>query len=855
MNRSHLWKALFVVFIIIWSFSEILPPRPRNLVQEFDRLAIASDTNFNAIIAAAEQLEVEYPDRGGYRNLLEAIGTNDIRPYFPTNYLVSAELNPTRAILNRVQREAAGKFKLGLDLQGGTSFLLEMDLSRRATDGGDPLAGKAFLTEQAVEVLRKRVDAFGVAEPILQPVGDQRIMVQLPGVDEATKESAREQLKKAAFLEFRLVDADNDLHVNSLIPPGYMRLPMKTRTRDGQESMTHILVRRQAEALTGKSITDARVTRNIVTGQPEIHFTLDSEGATIFGEITRNNVGQRLAIVLDGVVISAPTINGPILTGSGQIMGQFTEKEAFELATALENPLEAPLQIVEERGVSPRLGAEQIQAGIRACLIAVASVSAFMLVYYLLAGLVANVALVMNVLILLAVMNSLDVTYTLPGVAGIVLTIGMAVDANVLIFERIREEQAAGKSVRGALNAGYEKAFSTILDSNLTTLISSILLIILGTGPVKGFGVSLSIGLAVSMFTALVVTRLIFDFLLAKTRLLSGGIKMLQLIKETKIDFMRIATPASFASWILILAGVGYAIFGRGEKLLGIDFAGGDTLTLSFAQRIEISQIREELDKIEVTDAEVDYPRDVAGQAGQNEVLRIVSPRDTGIKVEQQLKTAFPEANFERVQFDQVGPVVGQAIQQSAILAGLLSMFGILVYVAFRYEFSFAVGSVVAIIHDVLMTVAIFALTGLGAALTGGWIEARQFDANFVAALLTIIGFSINDTIVIFDRIREDLKLGLPGTFKDIINKALNQTLSRTIITSGTVFLATLALYLFGGRTINNFAFTFLVGILTGTYSTIYIASALLHRWHKGQRPALGAGAVTTVSVPQEVRA
>lgn len=855
MNRSHLWKALFVVFIIVWSFSEILPPRPRNLVQEFDRLAIASDTNFNTIITAAQQLDVEYPDRGSYRNLLEAIGTNDIRSYFPTNYLVGAELNPTRAILNRVQREAAGKFKLGLDLQGGTSFLLEMDLSRRATNGGDPLAGKPFLTEQAVEVLRKRVDAFGVAEPILQPVGENRILVQLPGVDEATKESAREQLKKAAFLEFRLVDPDNDIHVNSLIPPGYVRLPMKTRTRDGQDSMTHILVRRQPEALTGRSIRDARVARNIVTGQPEIDFTLDSEGAAIFGEITRNNVGQRLAIVLDGVVISAPTINGPILGGSGQIMGQFTEKEAFELATALENPLEAPLQIVEERGVSARLGAEQIQAGIRACLIAVASVSAFMLVYYLLAGLVANVALVLNVLILLAVMNSLDVTYTLPGVAGIVLTIGMAVDANVLIFERIREEQAAGKSVRGALNAGYEKAFGTILDSNLTTLISSILLIILGTGPVKGFGVSLSIGLAVSMFTALVVTRLIFDFLLAKTRLLSGGIKMLQLIKETKINFMRFATPASFASWILILGGLAYGIFGRGEKLLGIDFAGGDNLTLSFAQRIDIDQVREELEKVGVTDAEVDYPRDVAGQAGQNEVLRIVSPRDTGIKVEQQLKTAFPEANFERVQFDQVGPVVGQAIQQSAILAGLLSMFGILVYVAFRYEFSFAVGSVVAIIHDVLMTVAIFALTGLGSTLTGGWIEARQFDANFVAAILTIVGFSINDTIVIFDRIREDLKLGYPGTFKDIINRALNQTLSRTIITSGTVFLATLALYLFGGRTINSFAFTFLVGIVTGTYSTIYIASALLHRWHKGQRPALGTGTVATIPVPQEVRA
>ncbi len=477
-----------------------------------------------------------------------------------------------------------------------------------------------------------------------------------------------------------------------------------------------------------------------------------------------------------------------------------------------------------------------------------------MLVYYLLAGLVANVALLLNILILLAVMCSLDVTFTLPGIAGVVLTVGMAVDANVLIFERIREEQAAGKSVRGALNAGYGKAFGTILDSNLTTLISSIILILLGTGPIKGFGVALTVGLCVSMFTALTVTRLIFDFLLAKTSLLKGGFKMLQLIHGSQIDFMKIARPAFTASWLLIIAGLIYGVFGRGEKLLGIDFAGGDTLTMSFAQQVDIAKLRKSMETISVTDAEVDYPRDVAGQAGHNAVLRIVSPRDTGLKVESLLKKDFPEAKFERVQFDQVGPVVGQEIQKSAILSALLSLFGILVYVAFRYEFSFAVGAVLAVVHDVLMTIALFALTGLGSTLTGGWIEARQFDATFVAALLTIIGFSINDTIVIFDRIREDLKLGIPGSFKEILNRALNETLSRTIITSGTVFIATTALYLFGGRTINNFAFTFLCGIITGTYSSIYIASAIVFWWYKGQRPALGTGAAIPVSVPAEAR-
>ncbi|HAB18299.1 MAG TPA: protein translocase subunit SecD [Verrucomicrobiota bacterium] len=861
MNRSHLWKALFVAFVIIWSLTEILPPGPKNLIAEFDRLALTSDAKFTNIVGVAQELEVKFPDRGNYRNLLEAIGTNDIRPYFPTNYLAGVEPNPTRAILNRVQREAAGEFKLGLDLRGGTSFLLQMDLARGASNA--PSMETSHFAEQAIEVLRKRVDAFGVAEPIIQPVGDKSILVQLPGVDESTKESAREQLKKAAFLEFRMVDPENDTHVNGgLIPPGYIRLPMKMKSRTGQEGVIPILVKRQPEpGLTSDSIAGARVARNSVTGAPEIDFSLKSDGARAFGEVTRNNVGQRLAIVLDGVVISAPVINGPILGGNGQITGQFTEKEAFELATALQNPLQAPLQIIEERGVSPRLGAEQIQSGIRASLLAVSLVAGFMLVYYLLGGLVANVALVLNVLILLAVMCSLDVTFTLPGIAGIVLTVGMAVDANVLIFERIREEQEAKKSVRGALAAGYGKAFGTILDSNLTTLISSVLLIALGTGPIKGFGVALTVGLCVSMFTSLVVTRLIFDFLLAKTSLLNRGIKMLHFFRGTKLDFMKYSKPAFVLSWIVILGGLAYAVFGRGERILGTDFAGGDTLTMSFAQKVEIPKVRAEIGKVRisdnafVTDVEVDYPRDVAGQAGQNEVLRIVAPRDTGLRIEQQLKTAFPEAKFERIQFDQVGPVVGQSIQKSAILASLLSLFGILVYVAFRYEFSFAVGAVVAVMHDVLMTIGIFALTGLGSTWTGGWIEARQFDATFVAALLTIIGFSINDTIVIFDRIREDLKLGIPGTFRELLNKALNQTLSRTVITSGTVLLATLALYLFGGRTINNFAFTFLVGIITGTYSSIYIASALVFWWHKGKRPALGAGAVTTVSVPVEARA
>jgi SecD/SecF fusion protein len=394
----------------------------------------------------------------------------------------------------------------------------------------------------------------------------------------------------------------------------------------------------------------------------------------------------------------------------------------------------------------------------------------------------------------------------------------MAVDANVLIFERIREELGKGKSLRGALAAGYSRAFGTIFDSHVTTLISSIILWKFGTGTIKGFGVALTIGVAVSLFTALLVTRLIFDALLA-----SGVMKtipMLHIIRSTKIDFMKFARPAFILSWLLIIVGVGYGI-SRGKHMVGFEFAGGDNMTIEFKQKVDQDKIASAIKPV-VGETLIQYQREMIGT---DEKLRITGPFNSADKVASTLQSTFPEAGFKLIGSERVGPTVGAEILRSAIIALLLSLMGILVYVAFRYEFSFAVAAIVAILHDILMTVGCYALSG------------RELNSTMLAAVLTIIGFSINDTIVIFDRIREDLKLGVRGTFRDLINQALNQTLSRTIITSGTVFLATMALYLFGGGAINDFAFTFLIGIITGTYSSMYIASAIVLWWHKGQRP------------------
>jgi SecD/SecF fusion protein len=834
MNRNYVWRVFFVVFLMGICIAGMYPPVGKNLVQVFETRGVNRDATFTNIVTRAHELQKEFPERT-FANLKEAVGTNYITNYFP-RISVAGKKDPTRHVLQRLQQESSGKFRLGLDLQGGTSFLLEMDTNTIAE-----VAARDVALEHAIEVLRARVDQLGVAEPLIQPAGGNRIAIQLPGLAEADKQTARENIQKAAFLEFRMVHPESEqMLAQNIIEPGYEILRAEEQTDDGKRVFTPYLVKKKPErGLTGKYLKRAMPIRHHVTSEPQIEFEFNSEGARIFADLTREYEPKgtppkyhRLAIVLDGELQSAPVIKTAIEGGRGVIEGRFTLKEANNLANVLENPLEAPVRIIEERAVDPSLGKDSINSGVKAAVIGTIAVAIFMAVYYLLAGLIANVALILNLLVLLGLMCWLKATLTLPGIAGIVLTAGMAVDANVLIFERIREELAAGKSLRGAVAAGYNKAFGTILDSNLTTLISAVILYYLGTGPVKGFGVSLGIGIMTSMFTSLVVTRLVFDFLIAKN--LIKSLPMLQFVKETKIDFLKWAKPAFVASWLLILIGIGYGIK-RGHDVMGVDFAGGDALTLAFEKKIDTGKVREVINNLKIGDALVNYQKDMSNG---KETLTITSAYDSGAKVEPALQQAFPDAKLTRIALDKVGPTVGAEILKNAIVATLLAMFGILIYVAFRYEISFAVGATIAIVHDVLMTMGWFFLTG------------RELSAPMVAAILTIIGFSINDTIVIFDRIREDLKLGVRGSFKDVINIAVNQTLSRTIITSGTVLIATLALYFLGGTVINDFAFTFLVGILTGCYSTIFIASAIVLWWNKGQRPRIGLASGVRLETP-----
>lgn len=827
MKRNLFWRFLFVVFIVLWSLWEINPPQSKSLIDEFERRAVNADTNLTAIVERARSLQEENPDRE-FGNLREAVGTNNIAGYF--EFIdTKDELDPVRVILSRLQKEGSGRIKLGLDLRGGTSFLVGLDTSKVAdTNDLDSVASREAILSQAIEVFRRRVDRFGVAEPVIQPIGNDKIQIQLPGLSESDKQSAKTQIEKAAFLEFRLVHPESDqLLQQGLTAPRHEVLKTKRKDRTGKEVIDRYLVKKGPElGLTGQYVARAGVEPDPITNQPRITLRFDNTGGRLFGQITGDHVNEQLAIVLDGELYSAPNINERIDGGSAVISGEFSLKEAFELANVLENPLQTPANIEQEFSVAPSLGDDSIRSGVRASIIGIIVVSIFMLIYYLLSGLLANVALLLNIVILLGVLCSVESTLTLPGIAGIVLTIGMAVDANVLIFERIREEFSAGKSLRGAISSGYDKAFGTIFDSNLTTLIASVILIFMGAGPVKGFGVTLTIGIAASMFTALVVTRLFFDWMLNRQMLKS--LPMLRLIKETHIDFLKYSKPAFICSWALVIVGVVFGLM-RGSDALGVDFAGGDRVTLSFAQRVETDKLRETIDKLGVGDPMIQYQKDISTGV---EMLQVTTAFDSSEKVQSALIEEYPDSQFEAVASSNVGPSVAQAILRTALVSTLLALFGVLVYVAFRYEFSFAVAAVVAVLHDVLMTMGWFCLSG------------RQFSAPMVAAVLTIVGFSINDTIVIFDRIREDLKLGIRGTFKDVMNFALNQTLSRTVITSGTTFFSTFALYVFGGSVINDFAFTFLVGILTGTYSSIFIASAFVLWWHKGERPKAASSQV-----------
>jgi SecD/SecF fusion protein len=688
-------------------------------------------------------------------------------------------------------------------------LLLKVDTSSLTGKSKDDAA------DRAIEVIRNRIDEFGVRETSIAKQGEDEIVVQLPGVTD--RDRALEIIGRTALLEFKLVSNDQEKLKAALDG----KLPEGFELKRSEEDDEPLLLEAKA-VLTGDSLTNAEVHFSSAEfNEPVVALKFNSEGAKKFADLTAANIGRRLAILLDGKIQSAPRIREAIPSGEAVISGRFNVEQAQDLSIILRvGALPAPMKVEEERTIGPLLGQDSINSGVKASLVGVSLVFAVMILYYFLAGVISDIALLLNLLMSLGILGILPLlipgvsaTLTLPGIAGIALSLGMAVDANVLINERIREELGMGRNLRTAIANGYQKAFSAIFDSNFTTLIAAFLLFQFGTGPIRGFAVTLTIGLLTSMFTAIVVTRTIFEVLLHFN--LIKSLPMLRLIKEPKLDY--IGKRRIFYAISLLVISVGmFSFVSKGKKAFGIDFAGGQLQEYSFKEPVNVEKVRSALKELNMADASLQQFKD------QPKVLLIRTAEDKNTEITAKLKTAFPNEDIQVLKIERVGPVAGKHLQDKAIKALFWALIGILIYVAFRFKhFNFGIAGIIALIHDVLVATGALAITG------------RQIDLLSVTALLTIAGYSINDTIVIYDRVRENMALQRKMSLAEVINLSVNQCMSRTLLTSGVTLLVVIAIFMYGGEVLSNFAFTLIIGFICGVYSTVFIASPLVLAWSR----------------------
>jgi len=820
---------------------------------------------------------------------------------------------------------------------------------------------------RAIEIIRNRVDQYGVSEPSIQQQGARRIIVELPGISK--EEEAKRLLQGRALLEFKLVkdaefaipimnkideilaksfgssdslSADSTAQADSLLtdmteeefakkhpfysiavvnpqspyPDAFVKAKDKPRlesylnrpeviniipdnveflfsakpviVQDGVEYFKLYLVNKTAE-LTGGVITDAQANIDPQTSSPIVNMQMNAEGSREWARITGANIKKRCAIVLDNYVYSAPTIQNKIPSGRSQISGIADMEEAKLLEIVLKaGALPAPVDIIEERTVGPSLGQDSISKGFNSTLFGFGIVAIFMLVYYRRAGTLADLALLFTVIFIMGILAAFHATLTLPGIAGIILTIGMAVDANVLIFERIREEMETGKTLKASVESGFAHSYSAIFDSNITTFFTGIILYQFGSGPVQGFALTLMIGIVSSLFAALVITKVLFEFMIHKGYKVDVGSRK-HFLSNVNINFLGSRKLTYIISGTLILIGIVSFAF-RGLEF-GIDFKGGTEIGLNFEKPIEITQVRSKVSELGLGNVEVKTFGGDTGVLLRTELQEIPSNIYPNIVkwIEESIKSTAPDANYRIVdstkssityefdspeittkvadalfksgfqsglvsqeadnkqmvvrvsiadwielslkdQFvdnpfkvlkeDRVGPKIGKELKTDAVIAVILALIVILIYLGFRFKFVFATGAVAALFHDVLITLGIFSLLyGVIPYLN------LEISVSVVAAFLTLVGYSINDTVVVFDRVREEIKIHKTAPLEENMNKAINKTLRRTIITSLTTLFVVTVLLFFGGDVLRGFAFTLFFGIIIGTYSSIFIAS------------------------------
>lgn len=920
------------------------------------------------------------------------------------------------------------RVKLGLDLQGGMYLVMEVNtaklLEKLAKDADDPQFKEALadaenisrttnedvvttlsnifqqrnirmsryfgsireddqqiierLKEQesdavtrAIEIIRNRVDQYGVSEPSIQKQGSRRIIVELPGI--AKEEEAKNLVQGRALLEFKLVkesdfafpimnridevlagntqtdttEAQQDTTAADMteeefakehpfysvarladpqgrIPDTYVKesdrakvLELLSRPEiknvvpdnieflfeanpivgdDGENYYRMYMVNKQPE-LTGGVIVDAQSNIDPQTTGAVVYMQMNAEGSREWARITGANIDKRCAIVLDGVIYSAPVIQNKIAGGNSQISGLADLEEAKLLEIVLKaGALPAPVDIIEERTVGPSLGQDSIAQGFNSTIIGFLLVAVFMIFYYRKSGTLADLTLMFTVLFIMGILAGFQATLTLPGIAGIILTIGMAVDANVIIFERIREEQSTGKTIKASIESGFQNSYSAIFDANITSFFTALILYQFGSGPIQGFALTLMIGIISSLFSSLIITKLMMEFMVSRGYEIKIGGRS-RIFDNLNIDFLGKRKVAYIVSSSLFIIAVISLVF-RGLEL-GIDFKGGSEIALSFQKPIEIGEVRNNLDDIGLGNVEVktfggetgvlirtelqEVPKELIPQIlsnienviaasfpnlqksivdssynsftyelgnpeTTNEVVdkltaegflasrASLEPDNTKMQIrfgianllEETLKDKMPDNNFTILKEENVGPKIGNELKRDAIIAVALSLVVILIYLGLRFKFAFANGAVAALFHDVIITLGLFSvLYGFMPFLN------LEISVTIVAAFLTLVGYSINDTVIVFDRVREELKIHKTIDLEENINRAINLTLRRTIMTSFTTLIVITVLLFFGGEVLRGFAFTLFFGIIIGTYSSVFVASAFVLEYAK----------------------
>ncbi|MDA7607181.1 protein translocase subunit SecDF [bacterium] len=719
------------------------------------------------------------------------------------------------------------KLKGGIDLVGGSSFIVEIQPGK--DEEGNPLPVNEGAIEDAKATLSKRLSKSGLSDNLMQPLGENRLIIEMPGVGPERRDEIRETIQRTARLLLKKVHPNSNQIIAQIeagtktLEPGYQVFPIRrTDPETGKViGMDKILLSRRT-IVGGDKVDLARPG----DGLGVINVLLSKEGGKRLTNATKTmTIGSdRMAVLLDDEVLIAPTVNATL--GRNFIVeGLDGREEVRTVSNALNNPLKYPLNILSERNVTARYGEEVVRQGVTAAIAGLALTLLFVLIYYRFAGFVALIGLTVNMLILFGAMAMFGATFTLPGIAGIILTIGVAVDANVLIYERLREEIAGGKSLINAIRAAYEKAFSAIFDANITTLLTAIILLWRASDQMKGFAITLTIGILSSMFAALLVTR-VFFFWGSDTGALKK-LSFMNLIPAKTIKFMEMRKPAFMLSSILLIGSL--VVMGtKRESSLGIDFLGGSIVNIQLKEGQELSEatVKKAISDLTLEKKPTIQLEQPVGAEG--DLISIKYATNDLEKIESKLRSDIgilgeknTEGNYDiALDNETISASLGGEFLKNSFYALGLGLLAVLFYISLRFEFSFAVGAFAALFHDILICIGVVIMCG------------TELSLIHVGAFLTIAGYSINDTIVVFDRMRESLR-SKRGDVAQVMNLAINATLSRTILTSVTTFVAVLVLWIFGGSALKDFSFAIMIGVVVGTYSSIFIAAPVVYIWSK----------------------